>query len=588
MPATATRRRRSPRLLKFRLQDLAFNFLPGLLAGAQIAGLLFFLNPELPFGWLPMLRSFGVLGGVGGVISAVLLSLVTWSRPGLARRQLPWAIVAVLASAAALDWLQASYLDYYIPPGINVRLIKAAIGLSIVTLISFYTALSHAAPARSYGRRSIILFVLLSLTTVYLLGERRKAFQPPLAATPLPAAVEIEPRLNLVVIGLSGATLDVVLPLAEQGQLPFFMKLIEEGAYGRLSSISPTAPEALWTSLATGRYPYRHGVLGPWVYSSPPLYGDHPVRLLPGGPFWNKLVAPGFSRSRLTSGLRRNPALWEIFDRLGVPSGIVDWPATSPVRGSPSFVLSDRYFDGDFSAISARPPELAERGVLFRVDSMDLDSETLAPFGEDAPPEVLDALAKDLWRQTLTLFLLDQRQEVRALFLLLPGLGEVSRLTFGGYTAHHLDGQQQDSYRQSAQILTAYYRQLDGFLEQLWQRIPGKRSLAVASPFGIRATGGWRSALHAVTGRSVEGTFHPTSDGALFLLGDGIQPNRYLDDASVLDVMPTLLYAAGCPIGRDLDGRVLISAFENSFLAQTPLTFVPSYETVSKELSAAP
>ena len=74
----------------------------------------------------------------------------------------------------------------------------------------------------------------------------------------------------------------------------------------------------------------------------------------------------------------------------------------------------------------------------------------------------------------------------------------------------------------------------------------------------------------------------------LFLLGDGIQPNKYLEDASVLDVMPTLLYAAGCPIGRDLDGRVLIAAFQNSFLAQTPLTFVPSYETLTRELAAAP
>jgi hypothetical protein len=588
MPAVDTHRRRTPRLLKFRLQDLALNFLPGLLAGAQLAGLLFFLNPELPFGWWPLLRSCGVLGAVGGALSAVLLSVVTWSRPGLARRQLPWTVVAVLTAAAALDWLQASYLDYYIPPGINVRLIKAAIGLSVVTLICFYTALLHVAPARSYGRRSILLFFLLSLTSVYLLGERRKAFNPALTAAPLPAAVEIEPRLNLVVVGLTGATLDVVLPMAEQGQLPFFLKLIEEGAYGRLASFPPTAPAALWTSLATGRFPYRHGVLGPWVYSAPPLFGDHPVRLLPGGPLWNKPAAPGFARSRLSSELRKNPALWEIFDRLGVPSGIVDWPATSPVRGSPSFVLSDQYFDGDFSAVSARPPELAERGILFRVDSAELGSDTITEFGDQAPSQVLEALAQDLWRQTLTLFLLDQRQEIRALFLLLPGLGDVSKLTFGGYTSYHLDGHQQEPYRQSAQLLTAYYRQLDSFLEQLWQRIPGKKTLAVASPFGIRATSGWRSMLNWMTGRSVEGTYHPTSDGALFLLGDGIQPNQFLDDATVLDVVPTLLYAAGCPSGRDLAGRVLISAFESSFLAQTPLTFVPSYEALAIELSTTP
>ena len=44
--------------------------------------------------------------------------------------------------------------------------------------------------------------------------------------------------------------------------------------------------------------------------------------------------------------------------------------------------------------------------------------------------------------------------------------------------------------------------------------------------------------------------------------------------------MPTLLYATKLPIGRDLDGQVLADAFDPAYLAQTPLTFVPSYETL--------
>ena len=59
-----------------------------------------------------------------------------------------------------------------------------------------------------------------------------------------------------------------------------------------------------------------------------------------------------------------------------VPSGIVNWPATATNRGSPSFVLTDRYFEGDFSVRAARPPELAERGVLFQVDSSELDADS--------------------------------------------------------------------------------------------------------------------------------------------------------------------------------------------------------------------
>lgn len=577
------RGRRSPRLLKFRLQDLGLNFLPGLLAGAQLAGLLFFLNPELPFGWGQLLRAGGLIGLGSGVLSALTLSFITWSRPGLARRMLPWAVVVVIATAAVLAWVQATHLGYFLAPGINRRLIKAAVGLSVISFACFYTSLLHVAKARGYGKRSVAFFCAMALLSIYLLGERRKAAQPQLPATPLPPAVEIQPRLNLLVVGLSGATLDAVLPLAEQGQLPFFARLIEQGAYGRLSSFPPTSPEALWTSLATGRFPYHHGVLGRWVYSSEALFGKTPLRLLPGGPGPRDLVVPGFSRRRVGSDLRRNPALWEIFNRLGVPSGTVGWPATAPVRGFPAFLFSDQYFNGEFSAAAAVPPELAERGVLFKVEADALDAAMLTEFGEEIPYDVLRAIADDHWRETLTGFLVSQRQETRALFLLLPGLGEVSRLTFGGYSAL-LDGHQQPENQRASQILTAYYRRLDSSLEQLWQSVPGTKMLAVASPYGIGQSGSLGRAMKGLSGRAVEGTYRSTSDGVLFLLGDGIKANQFLDDAGVLDVMPTLLYAAGCPIGRDLDGRVLISAFESAFLAQSPLTFVPSYETLATAL----
>ena len=47
--------------------------------------------------------------------------------------------------------------------------------------------------------------------------------------------------------------------------------------------------------------------------------------------------------------------------------------------------------------------------------------------------------------------------------------------------------------------------------------------------------------------------------------------------------MPTLVYGMRFPVARDLDGRVLVSAFEPAFLARTPLTFVPSYETLATD-----
>jgi hypothetical protein len=589
MSAATSDQRRVSRLPRYHLQDLALNALPGLLAGAHAAGLLFFLNPDLKFGWLPLARAGALSGLIGALVSGLALSAHTWRKPGSARRLLPWTTTTVLASSAALAWTQASYLVYFLHPGIKERLIKAAVGLTVAALVCFYTSLLHTFPPKAYGRRSFALFLALALLSVYLLGERRGAFRPRDPAAPLPSTVSVEPRSSLFVVGLPGATLDAILPLAEQGQLPFFTRLVEEGAHGRLQTLRPTVPAALWASLATGRLPYRHGVLGRWVYEARWLFSDEsPMRLLPVAPFWDRHVLPGVSRRPFDSGLRRNPALWEILDRLGVASGVVDWPATRPVRSHSAFLFSDHYFSGDFSALSARPPELAERGVLFQVASDELDPDALAALGDRPPAAVLEALAGDTWRQSLTLFLLDQRRETRALFLMLPGLSEVSRLTLGGFTAHELGGRRQDSNRQAAQILTAYYQQLDLFLAQLWQRAPQGAILAVVSPYGVEPASGWRLLRNVVTGRSTEGSLHPTSDGVIFLLGSAVRGNQFLNDAGILDVMPTLLYSAGCPIGRDLDGRVLVSAFTNDFLAQAPLTFVPSYETLAPQGAGRP
>jgi arylsulfatase A-like enzyme len=50
--------------------------------------------------------------------------------------------------------------------------------------------------------------------------------------------------------------------------------------------------------------------------------------------------------------------------------------------------------------------------------------------------------------------------------------------------------------------------------------------------------------------------------------------------AELVDLAPTILYAVGAPVPRDLDGRVLTEVFTPEFLERQALTFVPSYEGV--------
>jgi hypothetical protein len=339
-------------------------------------------------------------------------------------------------------------------------------------------------------------------------------------------------------------------------------------------------PAALWTSLATGKLPYRHGILSDRALPAPFLPGDRLLTLSPDGIGFGLWGSFGRRPQPANSRQRRSLALWEILGRLGIPTGMVGWPASHPVSGEDSFSFSDRFFAGEFSSSSARPVELAERGQLFRVGAEEIDPAQTVAFGDPVPLPLLTSFSRDLWRQSLANFLLDQRREVRAVFLVLPGLEEVSRLYFGAYSAVQLEGSQRASLQEPARLLVAYYRQVDRFLEELWMRHGSPRLLALVSAYGYKAPSGWRKLLYGLTGRSERGTASGAPDGILMLLGDNINGGRFLNDAALLDVAPTLLFGLGLPIARDLDGRVLTAAFAPELLARRPVTFVPSYETL--------
>jgi hypothetical protein len=562
---------------------LALGFLPGFMAGIHLAGLLFFLNPDLSFGLWQLTRACSVFGVLLGSVSAALLSPFAWGRPQLARRVLPWAMTAVLAAAALLDGANASRFSFFLPPGINVRLIKAAFGLGLAALIFFYTALSHSVQRRPYGIRSRIGMTGLALLTIYLVGERREAFHPRPRPVPLPSTVELEPRPDLLVVGLDGATLDAVLPLAKQGRLPFFARLLEQGAYARLQSFAPNEPAAQWTTLATGKLPFKHGISGERVFPASFLFDGGPLRLRPahiGFEGWGGLL---HGSRPVDSGLRRSLVLWEILGRLGVPTGMLGWPVSAPVPEGLDFAFSDLYFSGGGARDSAAPAELAERGLLFGVAPEELDPDLASTLGEQVPYPLLEAVAEDLWRQSLSEFLWEQRAATRARFLMLPGLGAVSRSYFAGYSYSQFEGTRKRTHQRAAESLIAYYRHLDGFLERAWDHLGERRLLAVVSAHGYAPPAGVVRLWRSVTGRGLEGLAAGAPDGLLLLAGEGVLAGELLDRAALVDIMPTLLYAMELPIARDLDGEVLTGAFESAFLARHPLTFVPSYDTLASQ-----
>jgi predicted AlkP superfamily phosphohydrolase/phosphomutase len=71
--------------------------------------------------------------------------------------------------------------------------------------------------------------------------------------------------------------------------------------------------------------------------------------------------------------------------------------------------------------------------------------------------------------------------------------------------------------------------------------------------------------------------------GILLIKGEMIQKDRRMADGSILDIAPTVLYLAGQPIPKAMDGKVLLEAFCESFRAENPVKYIDAVQGTRSE-----
>lgn len=553
-------------------------FLPGALGGAQLAAILFYLNPHLPFDFVTLAVGIGYYGGLIGLVGALILAIAARFDGAKLRQWLPSSVTITLLLSALGYWFHPSYLGYYLPPGINSRLLKAAVSISLIVIICFYSILWRGRQRRPFTRRDLLFFSLMAALSISVVVERREAFRPR-EISQRPTALEKGQQPLLLVVGIESATLDAILPLAEQGQLPFFNRMLQEGASARVAPLRPERRLPQWATLSTGKLPYKHGVVDRAIYRTSAL-DKLSLRLLPVA---ISFATWGVAESRPVD--RRDLLtlpFWQILARLKVQVATIDWPLTAPTREG-EWSVTDRFFASGADPAFAAPAALAERARLFDSLIEDLDPDLVARFGKPSPPSILAPLAGDQWRKDLSFYLLDPERDLGALFVLLPGLAKASEESFADFAAVQFEGEDEPATVASSLRLRAYYSELDDFLGRLWASQNRAKRLIVVSPQGVDAESLWLRLARLVFRRSLlEGSIESAADGVFFFLGDGFQAGARVRQAEVVDLVPTLLYLQGYPIARDLDGSILTNVFTQEFLATQPLTFVPSYETLAE------
>jgi len=96
---------------------------------------------------------------------------------------------------------------------------------------------------------------------------------------------------RVLIIGLDGASWDLLTPWIKEKKLPTLEKLMKNGLYGNLKSVVPALSAPAWTSLATGKNPGKHGIFD-FTTSDGGIVNSNDVK---GERIWDILSKNGFS-----------------------------------------------------------------------------------------------------------------------------------------------------------------------------------------------------------------------------------------------------------------------------------------------------
>jgi hypothetical protein len=569
----------------------------GLYGSLLIVFLLFFLNDDL------------IAAGIGSPdfaktllrIGLVYTPAIAWCFPTLficmrffaARRlgivwfslkTIVWIGAATLGALTGVYYYNLRWTGALLSPGARdaLRILCGAMALCWVLAVTA-AALAQWRPLGRRGAHRIVAgcilllpLALMSLMAPFMPLPAARADMIGRGPRPRPAEATaprapIEPDSagrTLLLIGVEAASMDYILPLVSAVHLPTFERLLKEGASARLNSLNPCVSRVAWTMLETGMPPWSTGIKGRFLYSFGGATSD--VSVLPGGLGMTALVRAGYLRpTPVREAAGRRPPFWEILRAMDVWVEVIDWPGGQPGK---DHVRSD----------DPRVNEHLEKIIGPAPDP---------PMASYAPKAAIlrSAIAADLSARAAARERFSLRGEAgpRLVAVRFPGLGTVSRR----FLRYHLAADFGDVAPREAAlfgpVLAGYYRFLDETIADLIARCAEVQGhdpdVMVVSAHGIEPELGWGILIRAFFRGGEEaasrpsGTWRGGPDGALLIHGSGVAAGAKLEEADILDVLPTALYVLGLPVSGDLRGQLLRRLFTREHLESHPVQIVPAY-----------
>jgi predicted AlkP superfamily phosphohydrolase/phosphomutase/tetratricopeptide (TPR) repeat protein len=376
----------------------------------------------------------------------------------------------------------------------------------------------------------------------------------------------MNPSRRVLLVGWDAADWKVIHPLMDAGKMPNVQRLVDQGVAGQMATLRPPLSPMLWTSIATGKRPFKHGIHG---FSEP---APHGLGIQP-----------------VTNLSRRCKALWNILNQNGLKSVVIGWWPSHPAEPIHGVMVSNHFHqargrlkDGwPLLPGTVHPPELAATLAEMRLHP----EEVVGPMVEAFVPRAAEidqdqdrrlySLAKILCEcvsihSAATWLIENQPWDLFAVYY--DAIDHFSH----GFMRYHPPRQEfipEKDFELYKDVVTTGYTFHDQMLGTLLKKVGDDVTVILMSDHGFHPDHLRPKSIPQIpAGPAIE----HRDFGILAMEGPGIKQDELLHGANVLDVAPTVLTIFGLAVGADMDGKVLTRAFEEPPKVET----IPSWEEV--------
>jgi predicted AlkP superfamily phosphohydrolase/phosphomutase/tetratricopeptide (TPR) repeat protein len=375
---------------------------------------------------------------------------------------------------------------------------------------------------------------------------------------------------KFLLLGWDSADWKVINPLIDKGAMPALESIINKGVMGNIATLDPPLSPMLWTSIATGKYAFKHGVHG---FLEP--NEDH-----------TKLRA-------VTNASIQTKTIWQILNEAGYKTNVVGWWPSHPAQELNGVQVSNFYAkvpkDSKWHSWgevpnSIYPLTFAETLNKLRVHSGELSIHQLSSFipnyhllsEEDG--KLVNLLLNDL-AECLSVHAagtyLAEHTEWDFMAVYYNAIDHISHC-FMKYHPPHLEWVDPQKYEIFNAVVEAAYRFHDLMLSRWLDLVEEDCYVMILSDHGF----------HSDEMRKKELPKEPAAIarehnylGIVALKGPGIRKDEIIFGSNLLDVCPTILSIFSLPIGKDMDGKVLKAIYET----EPDLVYKSSWDTDSPQ-----